>query len=70
MEGSTDYASSESCTILKALKLPPDIVYGYAQPWDPIPRLFTKWDPLYPLIDDLGEGKSCLYCVFLAGEMR
>jgi hypothetical protein len=47
----------ESCAVLDALQLPSDIVYGYCQPWDPIVRLFTQYDPLYPLIDDLGEGK-------------
>jgi len=46
---------SDSCSILDAFDLPSDIVYSYNQPWDPIPRLFTKYDPLYPLIDDLGD---------------
>ena len=52
-------ASSEEggdyCSILDAFGLPTSIVYSYVQPWDPIPRLFTPYDPLYPLIDDLGE---------------
>ena len=48
----------ESCAVLDVLQLPYDIVYGYCQPWDPILRLFTQYDPLYPLIDDLGEGKG------------
>jgi len=52
-------ASSEEggdyCSILDAFGLPTSIVYSYNQPWDPIPRLFTPYDPLYPLIDDLGE---------------
>ena len=48
-EGRGDY-----CSILDAFDLPTSIVYSYLQPWDPIPRLFTRWDPLYPLIDDLG----------------
>lgn len=43
------------CSILDAFDLPTSIVYSYLQPWDPIPRLFTRWDPLYPLIDDLGS---------------
>ena len=50
-------SSDESCSILDALELPPDLVYGYSQPWDPVPRLFTEYDPLYPLVDDLGEGE-------------
>ncbi|KAL7516327.1 hypothetical protein ACHAWX_001354 [Stephanocyclus meneghinianus] len=51
-------APVESCAVLDVLQLPHDIVYGYCQPWDPILRLFTHYDPLYPLIDDLGEGKG------------
>lgn len=46
---------NDSCSILDAFDLPTDIVYSYNQPWDPIPRLYTKYDPLYPLIDDLGD---------------
>ena len=49
--------SIETCAILDTLKLPQDIVMGYSQPWDPVPRLFTQYDPLYPLVDDLGEGE-------------
>ncbi|EED91263.1 predicted protein [Thalassiosira pseudonana CCMP1335] len=47
--------SYEPCSILEGLGLPTDTVYGFNQPWDPIPKLFTTYDPLYPLIDDLGE---------------
>lgn len=43
------------CSILDAFDLPTSIVFSYSQPWDPIPRLFTSYDPLYPLIDDLGD---------------
>jgi len=46
---------NDSCSILEAFDLPNDIVYGYCQPWDPIIRLFSQYDPLYPLIDDLGD---------------
>ena len=49
--------SIETCAILDTLELPQDIVLGYSQPWDPVPRLFTQYDPLYPLVDDLGEGE-------------
>ena len=45
----------EQCSILDAFELPTDIVYAFNQPWDPIIRLFTQYDPLYPLLDDLGE---------------
>ena len=49
-------ASTDSdCAILSSLGLEKDIVYAYNQPWDPIVRLFTKIDPLYPLIDDIGD---------------
>mmetsp|Transcript_12908 Transcript_12908/g.19374 ORF Transcript_12908/g.19374 Transcript_12908/m.19374 type:complete len:722 (+) Transcript_12908:69-2234(+) len=47
--------SGDFCSILDAFDLPTSIVYSYSQPWDPIPRLYTPYDPLYPLIDDLGD---------------
>lgn len=49
---------SGSCPVLSAFDLPTDLVYSYIQPWDPIVRLFSMYDPLYPLIDDLGERLS------------
>lgn len=49
------------CDILNAVGLPPNIVYGYVQPWDPIVRLFSSVDPLYPLLGDLGEDGKTLY---------
>ena len=52
---------SNSCSILDAFGLPSSLVYAYNQPWDPIIRLYTKYDPLYPLIDDLGEDGYTLY---------
>ena len=52
---------NDSCSILDAFDLPTDIVYSYNQPWDPIVRLFSKYDPLYPLIDDLGTCWFPLY---------
>ncbi|KAL7472957.1 hypothetical protein ACHAXS_013351 [Conticribra weissflogii] len=51
----------EKKSILEAFGLPDSIVFGYNQPWDPIPRLFSEYDPLYPLIDDLGEDGVTLY---------
>eukprot|EP00574_Skeletonema_japonicum_P006221 CAMPEP_0201723224 /NCGR_PEP_ID=MMETSP0593-20130828/7349_1 /ASSEMBLY_ACC=CAM_ASM_000672 /TAXON_ID=267983 /ORGANISM="Skeletonema japonicum, Strain CCMP2506" /LENGTH=680 /DNA_ID=CAMNT_0048214301 /DNA_START=215 /DNA_END=2253 /DNA_ORIENTATION=+ len=50
-----DEESDDYCSILGAFDLPRSIVYSYSQPWDPIPRLYTSYDPLYPLIDDLGD---------------
>jgi len=41
--------------LLEKCGLPSDIVYGVVQPWDPIVRMFTPIDPLYPLIGDIGE---------------
>ena len=38
-----------------------DIAFGYNQPWDPIPKLYSKYDALYPLIDDLGDDGVTLY---------
>jgi len=51
----------DSCSILDAFDLPTDLVYGYCQPWDPIVRFYSKYDPLYPLIDDLGEDGITLF---------
>merc|ERR1712197_199590 len=44
-----------SCPVLASLGLPHDTVLSFIQPWDPIPRLFTPYDPLYPLVDDIGD---------------
>jgi Lipase (class 3) len=41
--------------ILQAFGLPCEMVHAFVQPWDPIVRLFTKEDPLYPLISDVGD---------------
>ena len=42
------------CAVLNSFGLPSSIVYSYIQPWDPIARLFTQIDPLYPLVGDMG----------------
>lgn len=55
------------CSILEAFDLPSDIVYSYNQPWDPIIRLYSQFDPLYPLIDDLGEDG---YTPWVSGPSR
>lgn len=49
------------CPILDAFDLPSDLVYGYIQPYDPVVRLFTNVDALYPLVDDLGKDDLTLY---------
>ena len=46
--------STSYCDILDVFNLPTDIVYSYVQPWDPIVRIFSKIDALYPLVSDLG----------------
>ncbi|KAL9188698.1 hypothetical protein ACHAXT_007076 [Thalassiosira profunda] len=58
---------SDTCSVLDAFGLPTDIVFGYCQPWDPIVRLFSQYDPLYPLIDDLGEDG---YTPWVSGPTR
>jgi hypothetical protein len=50
-----------NCPILDAFDLPSDLVYGYVQPYDPVVRLFTDVDALYPLVDDLGKDELTLY---------
>lgn len=52
---------SEGCRILDVFGLPASLVYGSVQPWDPIPRLFSEIDGLYPLLDDLGLDGKTLY---------
>jgi len=42
------------CDVLKAFGLPVDTVWAFIQPWDPICRLFSEIDSLYPLIGDMG----------------
>lgn len=50
------------CDILKAFDLPCSMVYTFVQPWDPIVRLFTgDYDPLYPLLGDMGDDGVTVY---------
>lgn len=37
------------------------MVYGFIQPYDPVIRLFSNHDVLYPLVDDLGKDGITLY---------
>jgi hypothetical protein len=37
------------------------MVFGYIQPYDPVTRLFSEYDALYPLVDDLGADEVTLY---------
>mmetsp|Transcript_14472 Transcript_14472/g.21369 ORF Transcript_14472/g.21369 Transcript_14472/m.21369 type:complete len:899 (+) Transcript_14472:29-2725(+) len=60
MPGESD-VKNYGCHILGAFGLRRSIVYGYVQPWDPIIRLFSRIDPLYPLVGDLGEDGVTLY---------
>jgi Lipase (class 3) len=48
------HPSSCRCDVLEAFELPASLVEGYVQPWDPIVRLFSEIDPLYPLLGDVG----------------
>lgn len=45
----------DHCAILDAFDLPSSLVHGFVQPWDPIVRLFSNIDSLYPLVGDIGE---------------
>jgi hypothetical protein len=47
--------------ILSALELPISLVQGFIQPWDPIVRLFSRIDALYPLVGDLGPDDMTPY---------
>jgi len=56
-----DESNAISCSVLSSFSLPVDLVYGFVQPWDPIVRLFSSVDPLYPLVEDVGEDGVSLY---------
>jgi len=45
----------DRCDVLDAFDLPSSLVHGYVQPWDPIVRLFSQIDALYPLVGDIGQ---------------
>mmetsp|Transcript_10648 Transcript_10648/g.15668 ORF Transcript_10648/g.15668 Transcript_10648/m.15668 type:complete len:767 (+) Transcript_10648:84-2384(+) len=49
------------CSVLEKFDISANKVYSFVQPWDPIPRLFSEIDPLYPLLGDLGEDGKTLY---------
>lgn len=52
-------SKSGKCDVLEAFDLPPTIVNGFCQPWDPCLRLFSGIDPIYPILDDIGiDGKT------------
>ena len=55
------FGGTQRCPILEAFDLPPSMVYGYIQPYDPVVRLFSDHDVLYPLVDDLGKDGITLY---------
>jgi len=60
-ESNSDSLDMHTCSILESLSLRNDMIYGYVQPWDPIVRMFSRIDPLYPLIGDLGDDGVTLY---------
>lgn len=70
VEDSNESSDMYGCSILETLGLPADMVYGYAQPYDPIIRLFSPIDALYPLIGDLGEDGVTLYATGPPRTMR
>jgi hypothetical protein len=45
----------DHCSILDSFDLPSSLVHGFVQPWDPIVRLFSNIDSLYPLVGDIGK---------------
>mmetsp|Transcript_30768 Transcript_30768/g.46662 ORF Transcript_30768/g.46662 Transcript_30768/m.46662 type:complete len:779 (+) Transcript_30768:208-2544(+) len=58
---SNDDSIIYQCDVLEQFNIPANKVYSFLQPWDPIPRLFSEIDPLYPLLGDLGEDGKTLY---------
>lgn len=65
-----DLENQRDCAILQAMSLPSDMSYGYVQPWDPIVRLFSNIDAMYPLIGDLGEDGLTLWASGPARTLR
>jgi len=59
--GTANTTEDIDCPILRSYGLPASMIYGYVQPWDPIARLFSPIDAMYPLVDDLGEDGVSLY---------
>jgi len=55
------FSGTQRCPVLEAFDLPPSMVYGFIQPYDPVIRLFSNNDVLYPLVDDLGKDGITLY---------
>lgn len=55
------FGGTQRCAVLEAFDLPPSMVYGFIQPYDPVVRLFSNHDVLYPLVDDLGKDGITLY---------
>lgn len=47
--------SDHFCSILDVFGISGSLIQAYIQPWDPIVRLFSELDALYPLVEDLGE---------------
>ena len=53
-----DAMSSLSSSDIRQLE---EKVWIFLQPWDPVPRLFTRFDPCYPLVGDIGLDGLTLY---------
>jgi len=54
IQGQKPKGRKQQCEILEAFQLPTSMVHGFCQPLDPILRLFSDIDALYPLVNDLG----------------
>mmetsp|Transcript_8854 Transcript_8854/g.21095 ORF Transcript_8854/g.21095 Transcript_8854/m.21095 type:complete len:613 (+) Transcript_8854:1-1839(+) len=55
------FSGTQRCPVLEAFGLPSSTIYGFIQPYDPVVRLFSNHDVLYPLVDDLGADGVTLY---------
>lgn len=60
-KSASPYKDEIRCSILEMFGLPSTMVFGYIQPYDPVTRLFSEYDALYPLVDDLGSDDVTLY---------
>jgi len=55
------FGGTQRCPVLESFDLPSSMVYGFIQPYDPVVRLFSDHDVLYPLVDDLSNDGITLY---------
>ena len=59
-----------SLSVLGALELDESRVAAFVQPWDPLVRWYTPYDPCYPLVADIGDDGVTLFASGPARVLR